>query len=177
MAQHHLDASQVGAGFEKVRCKRQCLSVCGRWRRFLMPARMVASRTCLPDDLFGYRFVRARVVHSAGKQVGLGSHPAVVFAQCAEHLFAQGNFPVDAALALNNAKHHSLAVDVSYLKATQLGAAQASRVEGHQNGSMIEIARCADQLGDFLRTEDHRQSQTLLWIRQILLPYLAVSAL
>lgn len=31
----------------------------------------------LPDDLFGYRFVRTRVVHSAGEQVGLGAQPSV----------------------------------------------------------------------------------------------------
>ena len=33
---------------------------------------------------------------------------------------------------------------------------------------MVEVARCTDQLGDFARTENHRQTQPLLWIGQIL---------
>ena len=90
----------------------------------------------LPDDLFGYRLVRARVIHSAGEQVSLGPHPAVVFAERTEPFLAQGNFPVDAALALYNTKHHALAVYVSHLETAQLSAAQARRVK------VISMVRC-----------------------------------
>ena len=35
-------------------------------------------------------------------------------------------------------------------------AAQARRVEGHQYGAVVGIARGANQLSDLIRTEDHR---------------------
>jgi hypothetical protein len=58
---------------------------------------------------------------------------------------------------------------VSHFETAQLSAAQSRRVEGHQHGAVIEIPRRANQLSDLIRTEDHRQPQALLWIRQILL--------
>lgn len=70
MAKHHLDASQVGAGFEKVGGKAVAKRV-GRYT-FLDACADSGFVHGLPDDLFCYRFVRARVVHSAGEEVGLG---------------------------------------------------------------------------------------------------------
>ena len=167
MAEHHLDASQVGAGFEKVGGKAVAKRV-GR-HPFLDAGEDGGIVHGLPDDLFGYRFVRARVIHSAGEQVGLGPHPAVVFTKRAEQLLTQGNFPVDAALALHDAKHHALAVYVSHFETAQLSAAQARGVKGHQNGAVVEAPGRTNQLRDLLWTEDHRQPQALFWIRQILL--------
>ena len=111
----------------------------------------------------------SQVVFESSGVSTLGPHPAVVFAQRAEQLFTQGNFSVNAALALYNAKHHALAVNVSDLETAELGPAQACRVEGHQYGAVVEVARCANQLGNFTRAEDHRQPQAFFRIRQILL--------
>src|ERR1700691_2902941 len=123
----------------------------------------------LPDDLFGYRFVRTRVVDRAGEHVGLGPHPAVVFAKRVEQFFGQRNFPVDAAFALDHTDHHAPAVYVGHLKAAQLGAAQARCVKGHQHGAVIEDPRRANQMSNLIRTEDHWQSEALFGIWQILL--------
>src|SRR5579864_3666449 len=167
MAEHHLDASQVGAGFEKVGGKAVAKRV-GR-HSLLYASSNGGFVHSLPDNLFSDRFVCARVIHRAGEQVGLGPHPAVVRAQRAKQLLTQGNFPIDAALALYHAQHHALAVNVGDLETAQLSAPQAGRVEGHQYGAVVEVARRADQQGDFIRAEDHRQPQALFWIRQILL--------
>jgi hypothetical protein len=61
MAKHHLDAPQVGAGFEKVGGKAVAQGV-GRYT-FLDAGPDGGFVHGLPDDLFGNRFVGARVVH------------------------------------------------------------------------------------------------------------------
>ena len=60
--------------------------------------------------------VGAHSLHGARKQEGGGPHPAKVDAQSLEQLGAQRNLAVAAALALVNANHHALTVDVLYLQ-------------------------------------------------------------
>ena len=90
-------------------------------------------------------------------------------AKRAEQLLTQRNFSVDAALALHNAKHHPLTVYVCHFEAAQLSAAQSRGVKGHQNGAVVQVPGRTNQLRDLIWTENHRQPQTLFWIRQILL--------
>src|ERR1035438_8363826 len=99
MAKHHLDAPQVGTGFEKVGGKAVSKGV-GRYT-FLDAGPDGGFVHGLPDDLSGYRFVRTRVVHSAGEQVGLGSHPAVVLAQRVEYPILEATTSEEALQLFN----------------------------------------------------------------------------
>ena len=92
-----------------------------RRHSFLDPGTGAGLADSLPDDLLRNRLVGARMVHSAREQVGLGAHPAVIFAQGCEQFLAQGNLTVDAAFALYDAQHHALAVYVADLEPAQLG--------------------------------------------------------
>ena len=87
-----------------------------------------------------------------------------------KQLFAERNFTVDASFALDDAKHHPLAVNVADLEAAQLRAAQPSRVKRHKDGAVVTDCGCGNQLRHFSRTENHRKAIPLLRIRKILFP-------
>ena len=65
---------------------------------------------------------------------------------------------VAAALALGNADHHSLTVDVLYLQPAEFGTACGGGIQGHEQRAVIEIAGRVDQSGYFLRAEHGGQS-------------------
>jgi hypothetical protein len=56
---------------------------------------------------------------------------------------------------LPDVDHHALAVDVCNLQSGGFGAAQTCGIQQEQNRSVAEVGRGFDQLGDFLRTENH----------------------
>jgi hypothetical protein len=53
-----------------------------------------------------------------------------------------------------NVDHHTLAVDIGNLKRAQLGPPQPRRVESHKDGPVHQVARCVNQPGDFVLTEN-----------------------
>ena len=115
-----------------------------------MPARCAASRQA-SQMIFGRdRFVGARAVDGAGKQVRLRLHPAPVLAQGLQQLRAQRHVAVAAALALPDMDEHAVLSISSTLRLAQLGPAHAGRVERHQHGAMKQIAGGVDQPHGFL---------------------------
>ena len=130
---------------------------------FLDACAMVASCTAR-QTIFSVIGLSARECFTVpGEQVGLGPHLAVVFAKCAEQFFTRGKFPIDVALSLYNTKHHTLAVHVSHLETAQLSAVQDARVEGDQHSAVVEIPSRANQVSDFIPSED-RWQKALFWI-------------
>ena len=93
------------------------------------------------------------------EEIGLRSHPAVVLAQRGEQRRTEGNLAIAAALALLDAEHHALAIDVADFELARFAAAQARAVERQQQRAVIEILRAGDQALDLVGTEDDRQAE------------------
>jgi hypothetical protein len=66
------------------------------------------------------------------KEIGLRSHPPVVLTQRGEQRRTEGDLAIATALALLDAEHHPLTIDVADFELTRFAAAQASAVEGQQ---------------------------------------------
>src|SRR6187431_720579 len=79
----------------------------------------------LPDHLRGDRSIGPPPVLRAREEIGARSHPAVVLAQRCQERATQGDLAIAAALALLDAEHHALAIDVADLEMAQLTPAQA----------------------------------------------------
>jgi hypothetical protein len=60
-------------------------------------------------------------------------------------------------LACRTWNPHRAAVNVGWLQVDALTQAQASRIERHQNGSLFEILRRGDELGDLALGQDDRE--------------------
>src|SRR5260370_10476452 len=92
-----------------------CLRLWGE-RRLVMPALWAACRQANQTGL-GLMGTSARTPFTVpGNRKVVGLHPAPVDAQSLQQLGAQRNLAVAAALALVNANHHALTVDVLYLQ-------------------------------------------------------------
>ena len=85
-----------------------------------------------------------------------GRHP--VLPQGNEQPSTEHNVTVLAALAAADVNDPAPAVDVAQLEAKQLGSARAGGVERHQDRAVKRAVGGVDPLGDFLRTQDARES-------------------
>ena len=56
-------------------------------------------------------------------------------------------------------QHHPLAVDIGRLEVDGFGDAQAGRVGGHQNHSMLEVVDRVEEVHHFLVAENYRQPE------------------
>src|SRR4029453_10682701 len=113
------------------------------------------------------RGIRPPAVVCPGEQIGPRSHPAVVLAQRSKERRAERNLAIATALALLDAQHHALAIDVADFEPARFAAAQASAVECQQQRAVIEILRARDQALDLIGAEYDRQAESLLRIRQV----------
>ena len=91
-----------------------------------------------------------------GKEVGLRPHPAVVLAQRREQRGTEGDLAIAAALALLDAEHHALAIDVADFELTRFAAPQAGAVERQEQRAVIEILRARNEALHFVGTEHDR---------------------
>lgn len=156
MSEKDLNSTQVGAGFEKMGSTTMAQAV--RGKAFGDAGSLGSLPTGEPDRVGADGDVGANSFHGARKQKGGGPHPAPVDAQSLQQLGAQRNLAVAAALALVNADHHALTVDVLYLQPTEFGPACGGGIQGHEQRPVIEIAGRVDQSGYFLRAEHGGQS-------------------
>src|SRR5262252_1247208 len=76
----------------------------------------------VPDHLRGDRGVGSPAVARPREEIGLRTHPAVVLTQGREERRTEGDLAIAAALALVDAEHHPLAIDVVHLQMTHLAA-------------------------------------------------------
>src|SRR5215831_5652283 len=89
---------------------------------------------------------------TAGKQISLGFSPAPVKAQGFQQFGTQGHVTIAAALTVD-ADHHALTVDVTDLETAKFGPSHGGRIQGHEQGAVIEVACRIDKPSHFLRTE------------------------
>ena len=144
----------------------ECRSVCGVTRLSIPAAR--GEPHGLPDHFRRDGRIGAPAMVRPGKEIGLRSHPAVVLAQRGEQRRTERDLAIATALALLDAEHHALAVDVADFQLARFAAAQAGAVERQQQRAVIEILRAGDQALDLLGTEHDRQAESPLRIRQVL---------
>ena len=72
-----------------------------------------------------------------------------------------------ATLAALDVDHHTPAIDVADLQASQLRVPDAGGVEGHEERAMERSASCIDELRHFFLAEDRRQSMSLFGVRSV----------
>ena len=136
--------------------------------RLSIPAFRAARRTASQITFVVIGAVGPPAVVRPRKEIGPRPHPAVVLAQRGEERGTERNLAIAAALALLDAEHHALAIDVADFELARFAAAQARAVERQQQRAVIEILRAGDQALDLVGTEDDRQAEPLLRIRQVL---------
>ena len=98
----------------------------------------------------------------AGEEPRLGPAHAPPVAQDLQQLGRQHHVAVLLAFALLDADDHPLAVDVGGLQMNRFRDAQAGGIAGGQDGAMLEVGDAAEELQDFLGTEDDGQLLRLL---------------
>ena len=92
-----------------------------------------------------------------GKQPALWPRRLPPGAQQFEQMRREHHVAVLAALALLDADHHALAVDVGHLQRDHLGDAQARAIGHAQRRLVLEPGRRLQQARHLLRAQDHRQ--------------------
>src|SRR5215469_9044169 len=161
-----LDGAQVGSRVQQMGGTTVPETV---WRQVFADAGLLGGlATSQPDDVGGDGDVGAFAGDGAGKQVGLGLPPAPVEAQAFQQFRTQGHIAVAAALALVNADDHALTVDVTDLETAKFGASHGGGIQGHEQGTVIEIACRVDQSGHFLRAEHDGQAPGRFGKRNVL---------
>src|SRR5215469_4700011 len=146
-----LDGAQVGSRVQQMGGTTVPETV---WRQVFADAGLLGGlATSQPDDVGGDGDVGAFAGDGAGKQVGLGLPPAPVEAQAFQQFRTQGHIAVAAALALVNADHHALTVDVTDLETAKFGTSHGGGIQGHEQGAVIEIVCRIDEPRHFLRAE------------------------
>src|SRR5262245_6114425 len=110
----------------------------------------------LPDHLRRDRGIGPPAVTRPWKEISLRSHPLVVLAKRREEGGTQGNLAIAAALALLDAQHHALTIDVTDSELACFGATQAGTIKRQEQRAVIEILRPRDETLDLVGTEDDR---------------------
>ena len=95
-----------------------------------------------------------RPEHASRKQPALRLPHAPPVAQQFEQLWRQHHVAILAALALLDADHHALAVDVRGLERHHLGRAQASAISHAERRLVLEPRRRLQETRDLLRAQN-----------------------
>jgi hypothetical protein len=98
----------------------------------------------LPDHFRGDRGIGPPAVTRPRKEIGLRSHPPVVLTERSQERGTQRNLAIPSALALLDAEHHALTIDVTDSELARFGATQAGAVERQEQRAVIEILRPGD---------------------------------
>ena len=126
VTQQELNRAQVSARFQEMRRVR----VPQRVRRHaFVDARLPRGEAHrLPDHLRGDGGIGPPAVVRPRKEMGLRLHPSVVLTERGEERGTQGNLEIAAPLALLDAQHHALTIDVADFELTRFAAAQARAI-------------------------------------------------
>jgi len=136
--------------------------------RLSIPALRAARRTASQITFVVIGGIGTPAVTRPRKEIGLRLHPSVVLTERGEERGTQGNLAIAAALALLDAEHHALTIDVTDFELARFGATQAGAIERQEQRAVIEILRTRDETLDLVGTEDDRQAEPLLRVRQVL---------
>ena len=167
VTEQELNRAQVGARFQQMRR----VGVPQRVRRdaFVDAGLPRGEAHGLPDHLRGDRAHRhASRGASRERDRSAAASTGSTARSAARSVGTEGNLAIAAALALLDAEHHALAIDVADFELARFAAAQAGAVERQQQRAVIEILRARDQALDLVGTEHDRQAEPLLRIRQVL---------
>ena len=129
--------------------------------RLSMPAFRAARRTASQITFVVIGASARQPWRVPGKEIGLRPHPAVVLAQGREERGTEGDLAIAAALALLDAEHHALAIDVADFELARFAAPQARAVQRQQQRAVIEILRAGDEALHLVGAEDDRQAVPL----------------
>src|SRR6516165_5870886 len=126
MSEPDLDGAQVSTGFEKMggTAVAERVGVDG----FVDAGGLGSLATSQPHDIGRDGSVGALAFQGTREEVGLGLHPTPVLAQSFQQLGTERNIAVTATLALGNANHHALAINVADLETAQLGPPQGGKI-------------------------------------------------
>jgi len=166
VTQQELNRAQVSARFQEMRRVR----VPQRVRRHAFVDARLPRREShrLPDHLRRDWGIGTPAVVRPRKEKGLRSHPPVVLPERGEERGTQRNLAIAATFALLDAQHHAVTIDVTDFQLARFAATQARPVERHQQCAVIEILGAPNQALDLVGTEDDRQAEPLLRIREVL---------
>ncbi len=157
---------QVGAGFEQVGGEAMAEHV--GIDTFLNPGAAGGRGASVVGSL-GIHGLIAAVPAVAGEQPDAGSFAQTppVRAEFVEQHGTEHHVAVLPAFATLNVHHHASAVDIADLEASELGAAHADAVEGHQNGAIEGSRSGVDELRYLFLTENGGQTVTFLGIGSV----------
>ena len=165
VAQQQLNRAHVGPRFQQMRRVRVPQRV--RGDALVDPGLPCRQAHGLPDHLRGDRRIGTPAVARPGKEIGPRPHPAVVLAQGREERGTERDLAIATALALFDAEHHPLAIDVAHFQLAGFAAAEPGTVQRQQERAVIEILGAGNQALDFVGAEHDRQAMPLLRIRQV----------
>ena len=161
MPQQDLDGAQIGARLEQMSCK----AVPQRMRRDLLGDSSAADGIVKDreDVVVADRVVRV----FSGKEPLLGFVVSPVLPQDLEQNGRQHDHSILLSFAMDR-NGHARRVDVVHSQVGRLGAPQARRVDGHQQGATFEVRRRVEYSCHFLLAEDQGKSLLLPWERNVL---------
>ena len=154
VAEQELNRPQVGTRFQQMGRVRVPQRV--RGDAFVDPRLPRGQAHGLPDHLRRDRRIGPPAVARPREEVGLRSHPAVVLTQGREECGTEGDLAIAAALALLDAEHHALAIDVADFELTRFAAPQAGAVQGEEQRAVIQILRARNEALHLVGTEHDR---------------------
>ncbi len=102
--------------------------------------------------------VMGRSGTAPGKRKSRGPDSLPVGAEDLQQSRGEHDVAILPALAVANADHHALAVDVGDLQLGDFGDAQAGGIGGHEDGAMLDIWDGRKEANDLVRAEDDRES-------------------
>ena len=148
MAEHHLDHPDIDPGIEQVGGEG-------------MPKHVRVDRLAEPGSdgggLTGARELAGADVieraHPAGEQVDAGPRRLPPGAQLFEQQRRELGEAIAPALAVLDAQHHALAVDIRHLDADDLRDPEARAIGKAQGCPILGVLRCLDQARDLVRPQ------------------------
>ena len=161
VAQQNLDHADIDVLFEQVRCEA-------------VPQRMRGHALVDLGHLGGgvagaIELTRRHRIDRVlpGKQPALRPRDAPPVAQKLQQLRREHRVTILAALAVLDAQHHALAVDVRDLQRDDLGDAQAGAIGDAERGLVLDAGRRLQEARDLLGAQDDRQLARLMHDRQM----------
>src|SRR5215831_18203647 len=149
VSEQDLDGAQVGSSVQQMGSATVPQTV---WRQAFADAGLPGClATSQPDDVGSDGYVSPPVVHGSGEEIGFRFHPTPIDAEGFEQCWTERHFAITATFALGNTNHHALTVNVTDLETAKFGSSHGGGIQGHEQGTVIQIACRIDEPGHFLR--------------------------
>src|SRR5262249_20905889 len=103
----------------------------------------------------------------AWKEPGLELIELPVAAQQRQEVGGEHHEAIAFSLALADPDYHALRVDVGALELTEFGDPDARRIEGGEDGAVLEVTRSQQQHFDLITAENDGKGLRLLGVRDV----------